>query len=84
MSGSGFFAKGEWNAICQVCGFQRKSSTMRRRWDGKMVCEQDWEPRHPQEFIKPAGPDPKPLPWTSPEPPDQFLNPGDVTPGNVS
>lgn len=58
--------KGGANAICDVCGFQYKNFELKRRWDGWMVCEDDWETRHPQEFIRPV-PDSKPLPWTRPE-----------------
>lgn len=58
---------GPWsyNAICQVCGFKFKASDLLKRWDGLMVCRHDWEPRHPQEFIK-AVPDNTRLPWTRP------------------
>lgn len=38
-----------------------------------MVCKDDWEPRHPQELIKPM-PTERPLPWTRPEPSDQFIS----------
>lgn len=41
-----------YNVICDVCGFQFKSHEMRRRWDGAIVCKQDWEMRHPLDFYK--------------------------------
>ena len=25
---------------------------MRERWDGLIVCKPDWEPRHPQDFVR--------------------------------
>ena len=31
-----------------------------------MVCKDDWEARHPEEFIRPI-PDQQKLPWTRPE-----------------
>lgn len=74
MSGSTFYRKGDWNAICYVCGFQRKASEMHLRWDGVYVCQQDWEPRQPQDFVR-GVPDEQPLPWTQPEAPDQFNGP---------
>ena len=40
-----------------------------------MVCADDWETRHPQEFIRPVK-DNHPLPWTRP---DKDLN-ADGTP----
>jgi len=68
----------DWNALCDVCGFKRKSSQTIRRWDGLQVCspvvkQGCWEPRHPQDFIRPI-PDQQALPWTRPDPQDNFLN----------
>lgn len=57
---------GDWNAICDVCGWKYKASDLRRRWDNLMVCAKDWEPRHPQDFIR-AIPDMQAVPWTRPE-----------------
>jgi hypothetical protein len=65
------FKKGDWNALCPVCGFQFKASQLRKRWDGVMVCRKDWEPRHPQDFLK-TIPEKNP-PWTQPEPTDRFV-----------
>ena len=60
---------GEWVVICDVCGFKKRSSQIRKRWDGLMVCKEDYEVRHPQEFVRPR-PDNQSVPWTSPEPSD--------------
>lgn len=49
-----------------------KASTLKLRWDGLMVCPQDWEIRHPQELIRPI-PDQSKLPWTRPEATDTFV-----------
>lgn len=38
--------------VCDVCGFDYRSSEMRKRWDGAWVCRKDWESRHPQDFVK--------------------------------
>ena len=57
---------GSYNAICDVCGFKYKASDLLKRWDGLMVCKWDWEPRHPQEFIKNINDQPK-LPFTRPD-----------------
>lgn len=38
-----------------------------------MVCQQDWEMRHPQELIRPI-PDQIKLPWTRPEGNDQYIS----------
>ena len=39
-------------AICDECGLQYRRSQMLERWDGLLVCKKDWEPRHPQEFVR--------------------------------
>lgn len=41
-----------WNVICDVCGFEFKSDQVRMRWDNLIVCKEDWEPRHQQDFIR--------------------------------
>ena len=69
-----WFRSGKYNAICDVCGFKFKETSLRKRWDGLMVCEQDWEQRHPQELLRPV-PDQVKLPWTRPEGRDQFIQP---------
>lgn len=47
------YVPGAWNAICDVCGFEFKSTELKDRWDGQKVCEQDWEPRNILDFYKP-------------------------------
>lgn len=46
------WVKGQWNIICDVCGVEYKSSQMRKRWDGLVVCNKDFELDHPQKYIK--------------------------------
>lgn len=70
-------------AICDVCGFKYYHHELRERWDGQMVCDVDFETRHPQEFVR-AVPDQKPLPWTRPPQTDDTslevaLNPATTT-----
>lgn len=47
-----YFKKGSWNVICDVCGFKYKAEDIRKRWDGLYVCKEDFELRHPQDFVK--------------------------------
>jgi len=63
---------GNWNALCDVCGFKFKASELRRRWDGHMVCSNDFEERHPQYLIR-GVPDRQAAPWVRPVPVDQFV-----------
>lgn len=37
---------------CEVCGFDYRQDVMRERWDGVIVCPQDYETRHPQDFVR--------------------------------
>ena len=74
MGSRDFYKKGDYNAICDVCGFKRKASELRLRWDGYRVCAEDWEPRQPQDFVRSAVADPVPVEWTRPEGPDTFVN----------
>lgn len=43
---------GDYNCICDSCGRKFKASTMRKRWDGLFVCEEDFEIKHPQLSLK--------------------------------
>jgi len=43
---------GDWNALCDSCGRKFKASSLLKRWDGLMVCKQDYEVRHPQDFLR--------------------------------
>ena len=64
--------EGEWNVICDQCGFKFKSSDIRKRWDGLMVCVDDWEPRHPLDFIKGREDDPS-VPYARPDATDSTI-----------
>jgi hypothetical protein len=68
-----YYVGGEWNACCDRCGFIYKSSELKKTWDGLMVCEKDWEPRHPQEFVK-GTKDKQAVPWSKDEQPDTFTS----------
>jgi hypothetical protein len=65
------YKRGDWNTVCYVCGFKRKASEMKLRWDGVYCCKQDWEIRQPQDFVR-GVPDEQAPPWTQPEPPNVF------------
>ena len=66
------FIKGAWNVICDRCGRQFKKFELRKEWDGLMVCEKDWEPRQPQDFVRGVA-DVQTPPWTRPEQTDVFI-----------
>lgn len=72
MSSWPYYDKGNWEAICDSCGRRYKASQLRLRWDGFMVCKDDWEPRQPQDFVR-AKIDIQSVPWTRPEPTNTFV-----------
>ena len=66
------YYSGSWNVICDVCGRQYKAEGLRPRWDGLMVCLEDWEPRQPQDFVR-AQADKIAPPWSRSESSDTFI-----------
>lgn len=46
------YISGEWNVTCDVCSKKIKAHEARNRWDGLIVCPDDFEHRHPQDFVK--------------------------------
>lgn len=77
MGSRDYLRLGDYNAICDVCGRKYKASELRKRWDGAMVCSEDYEPRHPQDFIRGIRETTK-LPFTRPEQTDTFTEVGDL------
>lgn len=60
-----FFAPGDWNAVCSLCGRKRKASTMVQNWQGLYRCLEHNEPRHPQDFVRGVQ-DVQSVPWSQP------------------
>ena len=50
--GANFYERGSHNIIDDIHGEKIKSSDMRMRWDGIIMHRDDWEERHPQDFIR--------------------------------
>ncbi len=69
---------GKWAVVCDVCGFEYTADQLKKRWDGLMVCEKDFEHRHEQDFLR-AGRVEKPLPYYRPEPEGVSVSPHDYT-----
>lgn len=68
-----YFKHGSYNAICDVCGKKFKADQLKLRWDGFMVCNSDYEVRHPQDLIR-VYERPDVLPYTRDEVVDTFVN----------
>lgn len=67
----GYIPGQNW-CICDVCGFDFRAGQMRRRWDNLLVCPEDWEPRHPQDFVRGVRDDTRPA-VVNPPGPDVFI-----------
>ena len=64
---------GDWNALCDSCGRKFKASSLKKRWDGLIVCKEDWEQRHPQDLLR-VQREQISVPWSRPYPAqDTFL-----------
>ena len=68
---------GHW-VICDRTGRKIMNHDAVREWNGSVVAQEEYEPRHPLDFAaKPRGP--KALENARPRPTDTFLAYGDVT-----
>jgi hypothetical protein len=47
-----YYKSGEWNIRCMVCDRKIKSGSIMKRWDGLLVCPDDYENRHPMDFLR--------------------------------
>ena len=65
------YKAGKWKAICDVCGFEFYNDELRKRWDGLMVCAEDFEHDHPQKYLR-VREDGGSVPWVRSKPTDTF------------
>ena len=61
-----YLKRGEHNFICDRDGFKYKSSEMRKEWNGLRVHKSNFEPRHPQDFVRGKSDD-QSVDWTRSE-----------------
>lgn len=73
---------GDWNVVCDASGFECKASETVLTWDGLRVLRRFADKRNPQDFVRGVV-DRQAVPWARPEPPDVFLEPGQVTPEDL-
>lgn len=77
-----FFAPGDWNIACSMCGRKRKASYMVRNWQGLYRCPEHNEPRQPQDFARGVK-DIMTVPWAQLET-DNFTSTPGVLPITLS
>ena len=46
------FKSGEWNLVCDRCSKKIKADESKLEWTGFIVCNDCYEQRHPQDFVK--------------------------------
>lgn len=68
-----YYKSGDWNIICDVCGKKMKASHSKKRWDGLIVCKDDYEERHSLDFIR-VKPDKQSVPFSRPRSTDTFVD----------
>lgn len=73
-----YYKHGDYNVICDQCGFKYKGSETAMQWDGLRVCKKCYDPRHPLDFV-PARIDKQSVPNPRPEQPDVFLQDNEIT-----
>lgn len=73
----GFEVNNHWN-ICDLCGSAVRNKDSRLTWDGKVVCPDDWDYRHPQDFVRGRKDDQSPKGLTRPG--NEFVAPAERNP----
>ncbi len=68
------YSPGDFYRFCEVCGFRYLASETTKRWDNLIVCREDFETRHPQDFVR-GRRDSQNVPNPRPEPADVFVGP---------
>ena len=63
MSAADYYADGQWNFYCDLCGAKKKSSQAVKTWDGHYVCASHKEERNPQDFLRGVKDD-QSVPWS--------------------
>jgi len=72
MGANNYYAKGQWNFICDLCGKPNKSGKGVKTWNNLYVCATHKEVRNPQDFVRGVKDD-QSVPWSRPEGEDQFV-----------
>lgn len=62
-----YYLSGEFNVTCDRCSKKIKAHKAKHEWTGFIVCEDCFETRHPQDFVK-VKTDKVSVPFTRPIP----------------
>lgn len=69
---------------CDICGCACRSSDSMRTWDNLVVCPDDWEPRHEQDFVRSREDRQTPVGNVRPETADTFVDTSGLMPPSSS
>lgn len=64
------FKTGDHWVSCDVCACTIRASDSMKTWDNRVVCPDDWEPRHEQDFVRSRQDKQTPQGNVRPEPAD--------------
>lgn len=67
-----FYADGQWNFYCDLCGAKNTSNNGVKTWDNFYVCRHHKEQRNPQDFVRGIK-DVQTVPWTRPNTTPTFV-----------
>lgn len=72
------YVNGAWKADCDRCGRTYKNYELKLEWDNLRVCQDCWEIRQPQDFVRAVADIQSPA-WTRPEGSNIFIDSIGVT-----
>lgn len=75
------YIAGEPYKNCDRCGLDKRAVETRKEWTGLIVCNECWDPKHPQLAVR--GRRERRHPAPSPEPDDVFLSANEITAGDL-
>lgn len=80
MGRADYYKPGDFNRICDRCGFKRKASDTQEEWNGLIVCADGcFEHRQPQDFVRGCYDDQR-VNKARPDQEPNFLDQDEVTP----
>jgi hypothetical protein len=73
MGKADYYKDGDYNGICDQCGFKYKFSKLKKTWNGLYTCSKCFEIRNPQDYVRGVR-DQQSVPVDRPETPDEFVD----------
>lgn len=73
MSNKQTYRAGDHWVYCQRCASVERSSKVRKEWTGLIVCQECWEPRHEQDFVRARPENTSAKGLVNPEPTDTYI-----------